>query len=88
LLIVREMIAGARGLNQIHRGLPGLNRSVLSDRLRHLERTGLVERPADGGRRTDYQLTEAGEALRPVIIAIGEWTIDWQFPAATWAASC
>lgn len=82
LLIIRELIAGARGFNQIHRGLPGLNRSVMSERLRNLERAGLIVRTdADGSTRPEYNLTEAGEALTPVIIAIGEWTIDWQFPA-------
>lgn len=80
LLIIRELIAGARGFNQIHRGLPGLNRSVMSQRLRHMERAGLIQRSDTGAvGRPEYVLTDAGEALTPVIIAIGEWTIDWQF---------
>lgn len=81
LLIIRELMAGARGFNQIHRGLPGLNRSVMSDRLRHLERAGLIERTSADGARPEYSLTESGHALQPVIIAIGEWTIDWHFPS-------
>jgi DNA-binding HxlR family transcriptional regulator len=79
LLIIRELMAGAHGFNQIHRGLPGLNRSVLSDRLRHLERHGLIRRTSSDGTRPDYNLTDAGHGLEPVIIAIGMWTIDWQF---------
>ncbi len=79
LVIIRELMAGAHRFNQVRRGHPGLNRSVLSDRLRHLERAGLIERTGAGGSRPEYTLTEAGHGLEPVIIAIGMWTIDWQF---------
>lgn len=82
LLIVRELMVGASGFNDIHRGLPGLNRSVLSDRLRHLEHVGLLERLpiASHSKRHRYVLTESGRALRPVLQAIGSWTVDWRFP--------
>ncbi|HWD06327.1 MAG TPA: helix-turn-helix domain-containing protein [Amycolatopsis sp.] len=82
LLIVRELMTGSSGFNDIHRGLPGLNRSVLSDRLRHLEHLGLLERLSvtSCSKRRQYVLTEAGRALRPVIEAIGAWTVDWRFP--------
>lgn len=82
LLIVRELMIGSSGFNDIHRGLPGLNRSVLSDRLRHLEHVGLLDRlPVKAySTRHRYVLTEAGHALRPIIEAIGSWTVDWRFP--------
>src|ERR671925_5806 len=34
LLIVREMLGGASGFNELQRGLPGISRSVLTDRMR------------------------------------------------------
>jgi DNA-binding HxlR family transcriptional regulator len=34
LLIVREMLGGATGFNELQRGLPGISRSVLTDRMR------------------------------------------------------
>ena len=34
LLIVREMLGGANGFNELQRGLPGISRSVLTDRMR------------------------------------------------------
>ncbi len=85
LLVVRELMTGSTGFNDIHRGLPGLNRSMLSERLRHLERLGVVERRevAPDSRRSAYRLTASGRALGPVITAIGEWTINWQFPSPT-----
>lgn len=39
-LIVRELLAGSRHFNQIERGLPGISRSLLVARLRHLEDAG------------------------------------------------
>lgn len=79
LLIVRELIVGATRFNEIHRALPGLSRSLLSSRLRMLARQGLVVK-GDSDGEDGYHLTEAGAALRPVLIAIGEWTVGWRFP--------
>ena len=42
LLIVREMLGGATGFNELQRGLPGISRSVLTDRMRSLERAEIV----------------------------------------------
>lgn len=50
--------------------------SLLSKRLRRLERAGVVER-REGGNRVEYVLTEAGEELGPVVEALGEWGIRW-----------
>lgn len=81
VLIIREMIVGARRFNDIHRGLPGLSRTLLSQRLRTLQRYGLVE-PLGAGEATGggYRLTEAGLELRPVLEAIGSWAVRWRFP--------
>ena len=49
-LIVRELLAGSRHFNAIQRGLPGISRSLLAARLRHLEDAGVLERVQGGGR--------------------------------------
>ncbi len=74
VLIVREMSFGVCRFNELHRCLPGISRSVLAQRLRHLERTGLVERRPSG-----YHLTDAGTDLRPVLRALGQWAARWAF---------
>lgn len=80
LLIVREMLGGASGFNELQRGLPGISRSVLADRLRFLERTEIVERrTGPKGRTLDYRLTLAGRDLEPVVQALGEWGVTWSF---------
>src|ERR671922_511847 len=80
LLIVREMLSEVRGFNELHRGLPGISRSVLTDRLRALERAEVIERrTGPKGRTLEYRLTPAGRDLQPVVQAIGEWGATWSF---------
>jgi putative sterol carrier protein len=56
------------------RGEPNLSRSLLTKRLRQLERAGLVDR-LDG----EYHLTDAGEALRPIVFGLGNWAAKYIF---------
>jgi DNA-binding HxlR family transcriptional regulator len=80
LLIVREMLGGASGFNQLQRGLPRISRSVLTDRMRALERAEVIERrTGPKGRTLEYRLTSAGRDLEPVVQAIGEWGATWSF---------
>jgi DNA-binding HxlR family transcriptional regulator len=78
VLIVREMLGGASGFNELQRGLPGISRSVLTDRMRALERAEVVaRRTGPQGRTLEYRLTPAGRDLQPVVQAIGEWGATW-----------
>src|SRR3990170_11589 len=73
LLIVREMLGGESGFNELQRGLPGISRSVLTDRMRALERAEVIERrTVPKGRTLEYRLTSAGRDLQPVVRATGE----------------
>jgi DNA-binding HxlR family transcriptional regulator len=76
LLVVRELLAGARRFNQIRRGVPRLSGTLLKQRLATLESAGIVthSRAADGG---NYQLTRAGRDLKPIVRSIGEWGQRW-----------
>lgn len=78
LLVIREMMMGSTRFNDIQRGVPRMSSSLLSKRLRDLERTKLVsKRPLQEGRGNEYQLTEAGLALGPLIVSLGVWGRDW-----------
>jgi DNA-binding HxlR family transcriptional regulator len=78
LLILRELLGGATRFNEIERCLPKVSRSVLSQRLRQMQRVGLIDTiPLEGGRGYTYQLTAAGKDLEPVLTAMGEWAIRW-----------
>jgi DNA-binding HxlR family transcriptional regulator len=81
LLIIRELLAGVCHFNDLERGLPGISRTLLAQRLRRLERTGVVERQiAPNGRTAAYLLTAAGQDLQPVVDAAGAWGARWAFP--------
>jgi DNA-binding HxlR family transcriptional regulator len=74
------MLGGASGFNQLQRGLPGISRSVLTDRMRALERAEVIERrTGPNGRTLEYRLTPSGRDLEPVVQAIGEWGATWSF---------
>src|SRR4030081_1240091 len=77
-LIVRELMAGAHSFNDIHRGVPLISRAVLVARLRELEDNGVVERrPRAGGAGQAYGLSPAGEGLRAVMAALGQWGMTY-----------
>jgi len=79
-LILRELILGSRRFNDIHRGLGRMSRTLLSQRLRELERRGIVERETDAeGRTTAYHLSASGAELEPVVWALGHWAARWSF---------
>lgn len=77
-LILRNILLGSRTFTEIADGVPGIPRSLLTSRLRELERTGVVERrPHPHGRGATYLPTEAGEDLRGVMLALGSWGERW-----------
>ena len=78
-LIVRELLAGVDRFNDLDRGLPGISRALLVDRLRRLERAGVVERHVGTGRVPSYRLTPAGRELQRVIDVLGGWGAQWAF---------
>jgi DNA-binding HxlR family transcriptional regulator len=77
-IIVRNLLLGCETFGEIREGAPGIPRTLLSERLRLLERYGLVERrPNAGGRGSRYRLTDAGRELEAVIDALGIWGARW-----------
>lgn len=75
-LVVRELLCGSRRFNDIHRGVPRMSATLLTQRLRKLEEIGVLER-CRNGRSVEYRLTPAGEELRPIVVAIGHWGARW-----------
>ncbi len=73
LLIVRDLITGAHRFNEIERGMHGISRTILSDRLRLLERYGLIERRRVGAGHHEYWLTPIGADLEPAVLSLGNW---------------
>ena len=83
LLVVRELLRGVGHFNELERSLPGISRSTLAQRLRHLEKEGIIHRQVgDDGRKIEYELTDAGRDLASVLNAMGLWGVRWLVPDA------
>ena len=73
LLVVRELLLGPKRFTDLRAGLPGVSANVLAQRLRELERAGVVRRrklPPPAASRV-YELTDWGMELEPVIVRLG-----------------
>ena len=82
-LLIYALMGGPKRFCELTALVEGLSDRVLSDRLRELEAEGIVNRivypqiPV----RVEYQLTEKGHALQPVVDAIQSWAEQWVYPA-------
>ncbi len=78
-LLLYALLEGPRRFCELTNTVEGLSDRVLSDRLRELELEGVVERvvypqiPV----RVEYQLTDKGRALEPVVLEIQKWATTW-----------
>jgi DNA-binding HxlR family transcriptional regulator len=75
-LIIRELLSGSSRFNEIRRGLPTCSSAILSQRLKTLERAGVVTRSIDAV-GPFYTVTPAGWELFPLIKGLGEWGQRW-----------
>ena len=76
LLIVRElMTSGPSRYTDLMRGLPGIATNLLADRLREMEKAGIVRREdaPPPVATTLFHLTERGNALKPLLEELGRW---------------
>lgn len=76
-LLIRELFLGTRRFNDLRRGLPLMSPTLLSNRLKNLEEAGVVYRDKGKTGGLEYRLTQAGEALWPVIESLGAWGKQW-----------
>lgn len=81
LLLVRDMmVRGYKTFREFQRSGEGIATNVLADRLKRLERAGLVarERAPEDRRQVHYRLTEKGIALAPVLLELLVWGARWE----------
>ena len=81
LLILREAFGGVRRFDDFQKRI-GISRNLLTTRLKKLVNGGVLERLPikSDAKRHEYLLTEKGEDLFAVIIALRQWGDRWLFP--------
>lgn len=77
LVIVQELLNAPKRYSELTSRLPGIGTSVLADRLRKLDRAGVIERRAGGpGEPVHYALTDAGRRLEEPLRAFRQWGVE------------
>ncbi len=77
-LIIRNLHLDCHTFTEIHEGIPRMSRTLLTQRLRSLERAGVVtSRLNRVGRGRRYELTRSGEELAQVCLELGVWGARW-----------
>ena len=78
-LLVHDLSEGPRRFSELERSCHGISPRTLAERLRVLETEGIVERHSypESPPRVEYELTDKGEALLPIIDAMREFGHSW-----------
>jgi DNA-binding HxlR family transcriptional regulator len=79
LLLIRDLAEGHSRFCELERSLQGISPRTLSLRLRALEEEGIIERETypEVPPRVEYQLTEKGRALMPIIDGMRTYGTRW-----------
>lgn len=76
LVVIRDMLfVGKRQFNDFLESPEGISTNILTERLRKLEQYGIITKHPyqKNPVRHEYQLTERGQDLMPVLLAIAQW---------------
>lgn len=79
LLVIRDMMFfGKQRFEEFLESPEGISTNILASRLKSLEQMGLVEKHpySNHPRRMNYQLTEQGKSLQPVLKSIKNWGLE------------
>lgn len=78
-LIIRDLRTNCKRFSELERSLDGISPKTLSERLKRLEESDVIERRcyAEVPPRVEYRLTEKGHALLPVIDSMREFGNLW-----------
>jgi DNA-binding HxlR family transcriptional regulator len=73
LLIIRDLLVGARRYTDLKNGLPKIPTNILAARLKELQEGGVVRRVPLAHCGLVYELTDYGRELEPIVLALGRW---------------
>ena len=80
LLILRDTLSGPKRFGDLLKSLGGVSRKVLAENLRQMEADGLLVRIAHKEKPpcVEYRLSELGEEMRPLILAMEQWGLRYK----------
>ncbi len=75
VLIIRDLLTGTKRFGELKKSLNGITQKVLTNNLRQMEASGLVNRKvyAEVPPRVEYSLTETGWSLKPILDSMVGW---------------
>jgi DNA-binding HxlR family transcriptional regulator len=77
-IIIRELCFGTRSFGELLAAAPPISRTVLAQRLKQLEQSGVVHiEPKATGKGHLYRLSPAGEDFRSIIELLSVWGQRW-----------
>ena len=77
-LILRDLALGSSRFRELQRGVPLASPTLISYRLKQLEKEGIVRRQKSAtGRSWTYHLTPAGEDFAEIVMSLGIWGQKW-----------
>ena len=79
MLVIRDLALGKTSFKDFATGPEKIPTNILSERLSRLMDAGMiVQAPVEtDGRRLSYHLTDKGKSLRPVLVALRDWGLEW-----------
>jgi DNA-binding HxlR family transcriptional regulator len=77
--ILRVLMDGPLRFSEVAQAVPELSDRLLSERMKELERRGIVERTVLAGPplRVEYELSEMGRELEPALSELQQWANRW-----------
>ena len=77
VLIVREMLRGTKQFNRFLENIEGITPKVLTERLRELQKLGIVKRRivSEYPVRVEYEMTDLGKEFEPVLLAAASFSM-------------
>ena len=75
ILIIRDLLTGTKRFGELRKSLNGISQKVLTNNLRDMEKTGLIQRKvfAEVPPRVEYSLTNTGWSLKPILDSMVQW---------------
>ena len=80
VLALRDLLSGTKRFGELKKSIGSISQKVLTSNLRSMEADGLLTRKvyAEVPPRVEYTLTELGESLRPILLAMQQWGLEYQ----------